>query len=138
MEYFLGSVMTLVAVYFMNRLVSKSRLINKKIESVKFSQSYNFELTRYLIPIEDLQPSFRAKKKTQASVHFDKNSTRVLYMDGMAWFIKNLNGIDALFSAEIIDGAFDETSAKRVDTMAMDDVELKKTIFIVEKLTEGL
>ncbi len=130
--------MTLVSVYFMNRLVSRSRTINKKIKSVKFSQSYNAEVIKDFVPIVDLQPSFQTKKKTQAIEHFDKSSTRVLYMDGMAWFIKKINGMDALFSAEIVDGFFDESSAKRVDTMTMDDVELKKTIFIVEKLTEGL
>jgi hypothetical protein len=137
MEYFVGSIMTLISVYFMNRLVSKNKSVSNKIKSVKFSQTYNHNLTKDLYPI-NVMPSFNTRKKTQASDHFDKNSTRILYMDGLAWFIRKENGMDALFSAEIVDGFFDETSAKRVDTMTMDDVELKKTIFIVEKLTEGL
>lgn len=138
MEYFVGSVMTLVSVYFMNRLVSKSKTINKKARIPLYSQSYLNNMVKGLYPIEYFQPSFTARVKTQSTKHFDSKSTRVLYMDGLAWFIKNIDGMNALHVAEISEEGFDESSAKRVDTMAMDDVQLDKTIFIVEKLTEGL
>ena len=55
-------------------------------------------------------------------------------MDGLIWFIKN----NTLYNVESEDGQFEEDLAKKVDTMGMDDVQLKKTIFIVEKLTEGI
>lgn len=138
MEYFVGSLMTLVSVYFMNRLVSKNKSINKKARIPLYSQSYVSNMLKGLYPLEFFQPSFASKINTQASKHFDSKSTRVLYMDGLAWFIKKIDGMDALHVAEISEGGFDENSAKRVDTMAMNDVQLDKTIFIVEKLTEGL
>lgn len=138
MEYFIGSVMTLVSVYFMNKLVSKNKAIKNNIKGLRFSQSYSHNLTKDLYPISHFLPSFPAREKTQATKDFDSRSTRVLYMDGLAWFIKKIDGMNALHVAEIIDGGFDEESVKRVDTMTMDDVELKKTMFIVEKLTEGL
>jgi hypothetical protein len=138
MEYFIGSIMTLASVYFMNRLVSKNKSINKKIGSLRFSQSSTYEMTKDLYPASYFEPSFPVRVKTQATKHFDSNSTRVLYMDGYAWFIRTIDGMSILHSAEITDGGFNEESAKRVDTMTMNEVELNKTIFIVEKLTEGL
>jgi uncharacterized protein YeeX (DUF496 family) len=137
MEYFIGSVMTIVTFYVINKLVSKKTKQNK-IKPMKFSQSNQFEMIRHMIPIETLLPSFVQRKATQSTKHFDSKTTRVLYMDNLAWFIKKVNGMSILHVAEVIDGNFDEESAKRVDTMTMDDVELKKTMFIVEKLTEGL
>lgn len=138
MDYFIGSVLTLISVYFMNRLVSKNKNIVRKIKNVAFSQSRTYELTKDLYPISHFLPSFPQRKKTQSTNDFDSKSTRVLYMDGYAWFLRKVDGINALHSAEIIEDGFDENSAKRVDTYTMDDVELKKTMFIVEKLTEGL
>ncbi len=137
MEYFIGAVMTLASVYLMNRLVLKNKDKLRKIKPLRFSQSYIDEMTREFYPMSD-NITFVQKVKTQATNHFDSRSTRVLFMDGLAWFIKKINGMSILHTAEIIDGQVDEESAKRVDTMTMDDVELKKTMFIVEKLTEGL
>lgn len=95
-------------------------------------------MTKNLYPISHFMPAFPKRIKTQATQHFDKNTTRVLYMDGFAWFLKQVDGINALHTAEITENGFDENSIQRVDIMTMDDVELKKTMFIVEKLTEGL
>jgi hypothetical protein len=50
-----------------------------------------------------------------------------------AYWIAN----NALQVAKIIDGIVQEDSAKKVDMMGMDKVELEEMIFIVEKLTEG-
>lgn len=138
MEYFIGSIMTLASVYFMNRLVSKNKKISSKIKTIAFSQSYTNELVKDMIPIEQTMPSFITRVKTQATKHFDSRSTRVLYMDGYAWFIKIIDGLSALHFAELSEEGIIEESVKRVDIMGMDDVELKKTMFIVEKLTEGL
>lgn len=135
MDYFIGSVLTLVSVYVMNRLVSKKLNKTNIIPIPQLRQSRYYEMTRYMYPID---PSFKRKIESQATKYFDSRSTRVLFMDGFAWFIKKTNGMNALYVAEMNEEGFDENSAKRVDTMTMDDVELKKTMFIVEKLTEGL
>ena len=133
MEYFVGAVVTLATVFLMNRLIGK-HLAGQKIKSPVFSQTRLFEMTADMIPIEDLLPSFGKRLDTQSARHFDRNSTRVLFMDGVVWFIKN----NTLYNVESEDGQFEEDLAKKVDTMGMDDVQLKKTIFIVEKLTEGI
>jgi hypothetical protein len=133
MEYFVGAIATLATVFLMNRLIGKS-MATQKLKRPMFSQTRLFEMTADMIPIEDLLPSFSKRPDTQTSRHFDQNSTRILFMDGMVWFIKN----NALYNVESEDGQFEEESAKKVDTMGMDKVQLDKTIFIVEKLTEGI
>jgi hypothetical protein len=58
-------------------------------------------------------------------------------MDDKAYWIKN----NTVFVSEIIDGdlsSISESTAKVVDMMALDKVELDKMVFIVETLTEGL
>lgn len=131
MEFFVGALSMLIGVFVLNKLINKNK--NVKQMRVKFSQSNTNEMLKNYIPINEIFPTFKPRKSTQASNHFDSISTRILYMDGLAWWIKN----NTLYNAELIEGSFDENSGKRVDTMTMDDVELKKTIFIVEKLTEG-
>lgn len=138
MEYFLGSVLTLASVYLMNRLVARSRVASRRVKGIRFSQSYVYDLTKDMYSAQDMMPSFVPRVPTQATKHFDRRSTRVLYMDGLAWFIQKIDGINALHVAEMTEDGVDTESIKRVDTMGMDDVELKKTMFIVEKLTEGL
>ena len=65
---------------------------------------------------------------------FDAKSTRVLIIDNEAYWIKN----NTVFMAEVINGEVEKETTREVDTMAMDKVQLKKMIFIVEKLKEGL
>jgi hypothetical protein len=132
MEFFVGAMSMLIGMFVINKFISKSK--HAKVMRVKFTQSNTNEMLRDYIPVSDMIPSFKQRKKTQSSDHFDSISTRILFLDGYAWWIKN----NTLFNAELIEGNFDENSGKKVDTMTMDDVELKKTVFIVEKLTEGI
>ena len=73
-------------------------------------------------------------KKTQALNFFDKRHVRILIIDNEAYWIKN----NAVYKAKIQDGEIDQEAAIALDTMAMDDVELKKLTDIVEQLREGL
>jgi hypothetical protein len=133
MEYFIGSLITIATVVIVNKLISKRIQKLSKIK-IGFSQTRTFEITKHMIPIEDLMPSFKPLPDTQTSRHFNSISTRIIFVDDQAWWIKN----NTLFSAEVVEGQFSEESGKKVDTMGMDKVQLDKTIFIVEKLTEGL
>ena len=75
-------------------------------------------------------------KKDSQSYNFEKKSmTRMVFIEDTAWWIED----GKLMTAGITeDGEVDINSKKGVDTFTMDKVELDKTIFIVEKLTEGL
>ncbi len=108
-------------------------MLKVKPKKIHSSQSILFELTKDLIPVSG--PSFPVRPKRQSSEYEKKNTTRIIYMDNQAWWIENGSLTVAGISE---DGEIDFESKKGVDTMTMDKVQLDKTIFIVEKLTEGL
>ncbi len=59
---------------------------------------------------------------------------RIAILDGTAYWISN----NSVMMASIDENGFvDKESAKPIDTMGMDRVELDKLSFIVERLTEG-
>ena len=104
----------------------------KKFRPIKsnFTQSRSNEITKiYKI----LMPAQKEPLITQATAHFDSNSTRVLLYENLAYWIDN----NKVYKAEVIDGQIDEENKILIDTMNMSDVELKKIIFVVETLTKG-
>lgn len=128
MEYFLGSLITLlIMAYFSKRT---QQVMSKKLKSVQLSQSYIDSLVSQKILDILLPPE---KKKTQSNNHFKKNEVRVIVVEGEAYWIVD----QTLYVANMVDGAVDNDTTRRVDTMTMDDVQLEKTQFIVQKLTEG-
>ena len=70
---------------------------------------------------------------TQASNHRWSTSTRILYTDENAYWIKN----NQVYVARLENGIIVENSEEIVDMMALSKVQLDEMIFIVEKLTEG-
>jgi hypothetical protein len=128
LEYFVGSSVAIVAGLFLLFLNKLFKTYDYPIK-IKASQSRTHQLmapvTINIYPQKDLV--------TQATNHFDNNQVRVLMTEHHAYWIAN----NALQVANIVDGIVQEDSAKRVDMMGMDKVELEEMIFIVEKLTEG-
>jgi hypothetical protein len=128
MEYFLGSLITLlIMAYFSKR---SQQVMSKRLKSVRLSQSYIDSLVSQKILDILLPPE---KKKTQSNNHFKKNEVRVIVVEGEAYWIVD----QTLYVANMVDGAVDNDTTRKVDTMTMDDVQLEKTEFIVQKLTEG-
>jgi hypothetical protein len=128
MEYFLGSVVTLATLFIFGKV------FKKKIEPVgrtlRYSQSHIHSL---LAPVLPTNKQLRKPLVSQATEYNKKNSIRILFVDGLAYWIAE----NKFFVAEIVDGLIDHESARVVDTMAMDKVQLDKMIFIVDQLTEG-
>jgi hypothetical protein len=129
MEFIAGALVTLVSIYFSTKAIRHSDSKLKKI-SITNNQSYRFNL----LSSAGLISGSRSldKIKTQATDYYDSNSLRVLIMEDMAYWIQN----NELLQANIENGEMLPESTKRVDTMGMDSVELKKITDIVEKLTE--
>lgn len=71
--------------------------------------------------------------RTQSTEFERKQYVPVMLVDHQAYWILN----NTLMVADEIDGSIDKESARAVDTMGMDKVQLDKTIFIVDALTEG-
>lgn len=131
MEFLIGTIVAFAGIFIVRKTVMPT--INKKRIRLSFSQSKLFDITKDLVPIS--APAFPQRPNRQSSEYEKKNSTRVIYIDNQAWWIEN----GSLTVADIKeDGQVDFENKKGVDTFAMDKVQLDKTIFIVEKLTEGL
>ncbi len=73
------------------------------------------------------------KLVSQATKLYDKTHLRIIIFNDSAYWIKD----NVFYTAEVVDGNVDEASAKVVDTMTMDKVQLDTMAFIVDKLTEG-
>ncbi len=130
MEYFVGSVATLIAavVFIMttNKISSRSSGL-----SLKRSQSRSLQLilnAGYNIVI----PAPPINKDNQDHKHNSKNEIRVVIHEDFAYWIQN----NAFLTAKVRGGVIDQSTTKLVDTLAMDKVELDKISFIVEKLNE--
>ena len=126
MEYFLGSISTIIAVVAANILTRKN--LSKNKFKVKTSQSYLYKLLSD-IAIKDME---KYSKEKQSSKYLKNHSVKVMIVENKAYWIKD----NQLYVADCTRGDIDGDSTSKVDTMAMDAVELEKTIFIVEKLSE--
>jgi len=126
MEYFLGSISTIIAVVAVNILTRKN--LSKNKFKVKTSQSYLYKLLSD-IAIKDME---KYSKEKQSSKYLKNHSVKVMIVENKAYWIKD----NQLYVADCTRGDIDGDSTSKVDTMAMDAVELEKTIFIVEKLSE--
>jgi hypothetical protein len=129
MEYFLGSLITLIAIFFTKKYLTKT--ISTKIKPIRFSQTRALELS-----IDIIQTAIQPKEipNSQSIVHYNKSTLKILILEKLAYWIKD-NG---LYVADIVDGDIDHDSTKEVDTMDMDKVQLEKMIYIVEQLREGM
>jgi hypothetical protein len=94
------------------------------------NQTRKFELIRNVLPF--LPPEHKPLV-SQSSKHLSSISTKIMFIDDMAYWIESGNLHEAAFEG----GSVDMETKKKVDIMSMNDVELKKMIFVVEKLTEG-
>jgi hypothetical protein len=128
MEYFLGSLITLLIMSYFGKRSAK--LLSEPIKKIIYSQSYIDNLISQKM-LEEFLP--KPKKKTQSIEHNKGTEVRVLVVDGEAYWIVE----QTLYVAKLVDGIVDNETAKKVDTMAMNTVQLEKTQFIVQKLTEG-
>ena len=129
MEYVVGAVLTLVIVATANRLITK-QLKNEKRTVVRYSQSHIYSL---VAPIMFVFNSSIPKRSSQSYNYQEEAYIRVVIVDGKAYWIKE----NTFYTAEVVDGMVDKESTKEVDTMSMNDVELKKMLVIVETLREG-
>lgn len=127
MEYFLGALLTLITVAVANRLISK-QISTNKVVAIKYSQSHVYMVATNMIFGSSKIP----KIPTQSRKYQDDQYTKVVVAENKAYFIKD----NTFFVANVNDGEIDKESTKQVDTMSMDDVELKKMIFIIEALKQ--
>lgn len=126
MEYLLGSVITLISVAVLNKILEK-KIANKPVK-IRRSQSYLF----YILSEIAFRENDKNKKERQSDKHLNKDAVKVMIVEDKAYWIKD----NQLYVADYANGLIDNFSIQKVDTMTMDNVELERTMFIVEKLAE--
>ena len=129
MEYVVGALLTLVIVAVANRLISK-QLNTKKMPSIRYSQSHIYSVVApMMFGLDKRIP----QRSSQAYNYQESLYIKVVISEGKAYWIKE----NTFYTADVIDGVVDKESTQQVDTMSMNDVELKKMLVIVEALREG-
>jgi hypothetical protein len=129
MEYFLGSALTMLAMFITTRLILPLTL-KTKVNNIRYSQSHIHTLVMPLLP--DLK-TYRKKMVTQSSKHDEKVNIRVVILDNKAYFVKD----GGFYCADVDGDSIDKQSAVVVDTMGMDKVQLDKMLFIMDQLRDG-
>ena len=129
MEYFLGSAITMIAMFITTRLVIP-RLLKAKTINFRYSQSHIHTLVMPLLP--DLR-TYKKKIVSQSSKHDEKVNIRVVILDNKAYFVKD----GGFYCADVDGDSIDKQSATVVDTMGMDKVQLDKMLFIMDQLRDG-
>ena len=130
MEYFLGS-LTTILIIVVSVYVMRPEKYTKKISNFRYSQSQIFETVKPLLPLLDFIEKPRTKR--QSSVHVDKVNIRVIIMDNLAYWVK-----DNIFYVADMDGMdIQKDTARIVDTIHMDKVQLDKMLFVMDQLRDG-
>jgi hypothetical protein len=128
MEYIIGSLITLLSIFVLRKSINKQ--YGSGMPVPRFTQSRKHELIKFSLPYltKQIKPLV-----TQATKDFESRNTRILMLDGYAYWIQD----SSLVSAKMNNGTFNPEEATRVDMMAIDAVQLKNMVFIVDQLTKG-
>ena len=129
MEYFLGSMITMIAMFITTRLISHNQIHNKK-NIFRYSQSH---IHMTILPLLPEIKKYKKKMVTQSSKHEERTNVRVVILENKAYFIKN----GTFYCADMHGTEIDSASATLVDTMGMDKVQLDKMLFIMDQLRDG-
>jgi hypothetical protein len=133
MEYFIGSFLTLAVMIYCNAMLKVKS--GKPISlGVKINQSRLHELIKPIVFLESLGKDFaEGQPLTQSKKHYDSQHVRVIISETEAYWVAN----NKFYVAEVVNSLIVQETTREVDTMVMDDVELKKIMKIVEMLGEG-
>jgi hypothetical protein len=129
MEYFLGSAITMIAMFMTTRLISSTK-VNKKNDIPRYSQS---QIHMLILPLIPEIRQYKKKAITQSTKHEEKINIRVVILDNKAYFVKN----GTFYCADMHGTEIDKASATLVDTIGMDKVQLDKMLFIMDQLRDG-
>jgi hypothetical protein len=127
-EYIVGSLTTLTAILIFIKFFKKEKA--KAVVAIKFSQSSTYDMVKDFVPTNWQSTPLN----TQASKYLQKNLVRIVFVKNSAYWIKE----NKLYVADTVNGEIVPDTTRGVDTYSMDDVQLKKIQFIVDKLTEGI
>lgn len=128
MEYAIGSIITLLVIALVVFFLQRNPVDSPP--AVRYSQSHVHNLVAPFLPDNS---ELKAPPITQSTKHMDQISIKVVFYESQAYWIKD----GTFFVADARNREIQHDTAVEVDTMTMDDVQLDKIKFVVERLTEG-
>lgn len=129
-KYFLGSLITIFAMYVYAKLFYKEQQNIKKINIYKYSQS---NIHHIVSPFINQNNLIKPQRSTQTRKHYDKTNLRVIIVGDEAYWIKD----NIFYTAQMTNEGVDKDTTTVVDTMGMDKVQLDKMLFIIDQLRDG-
>jgi hypothetical protein len=129
MEY-LFLILLVIPIFVIYRMIN----IGKKISVKKAPLMSQSRAIAMVAKLHSIAQESNKPKKTQSIEFFDKTHPRILILEDGGYWISN----NAVYYAGFDDEGLDTDNAVQLDTTSMNDVELKKLMFIVEQLTKGL
>jgi hypothetical protein len=132
MEYFIVSFLTALVIFFMLGLL-KNNFNKNPIMRIRYSQSHIFNLIGGLILTQE-RSIYNPLPPRQSSKYEDSINIRVIFLDSQAYWIRD----NTFYMADMVNGVIDKETTRTVDIMGMDEVQLKKASYIVDKLTDGI
>ena len=129
MEYFLGSAITFALIFFTTRIISLNSFGNDRL-AVRYSQSHIHSIVSPVLPPQQV---LKAPRKSQSAELEAKTNIKVIIVDGQAYWIKD----NSFYVADLEGRNVDGSTARIVDTIHMDKVQLDKMLFIMDKLRDG-
>lgn len=130
MEYFIGTLLGIASVLISFKIIKTTKKPNNF--KLPYTQARIHSLISPAIPIMEMLEKLKPRESQSAILERSK-TIRVLVMGDQAYWIKDNKVYEAVVEGNYIDNE----SAKVVDIINMDDIQLDKMKFIIEKLTEG-
>lgn len=130
MQYFLGSLTTIIVMAIAVYLIKPSKVIGS-MPKLRYSQSHIFELVKPLLPLITMLE--KTPTKRQSTVHEERTNVRVIILEDKAYWIRD----NMFYMADIFENDIQKDTARVVDTIHMDKVQLDKMLFIMDQLRDG-
>jgi hypothetical protein len=129
MEFLIGAAVTMIS-YIITQKIVRNKFERQQIVDIKYSQSHIYQIVK---PYLEFAQAFDVPENTQAANYIKNAYMKVMIVKNKAYWIKD----NTFFTAEVVNGQVQKETAKEVDTMTMNKVELNEMLFIVEKLRGG-
>lgn len=129
MEYFIGSTVSAVIII---TLVFLLRRIPKPDKTFFVNDSQSYKYASIGVFLDAQNGTTNKREESQSTKHYESIFVKMVIVNEKAYWIKD----NKVFIANVVDDQVDEESAKEVDMMGMDQVQLKEMLFIVDKLKE--
>jgi hypothetical protein len=102
----------------------------KIIKGIAYTQSSIHLMIKDFLPKTLYE---KPKQKSQSLNHVDKNTVKVIFIEGKAYWVSN----NIFYCAEAIGGNVNIDTTEPVDTTSMSKKDIDKMLFILDNLKNG-